>query len=391
MVGGSSDPNKLEDRAEDAKPREFFWDSVTKYVVGIILGLAALDTITEYVRGSSISCRLPDGSAASDDFINNYCSANVPRSEYFPAFIAIHAILILIPHSLWINRYESYFVFFFTQCKQLDRTRNPDTGVYSENNYLIVDQLDQAFTTYKQNGMFLSYIAKVLLQLILTLVAFFVAVFYFTDFSVVFLCPSSFSNATIERSSAARYWPLTEQVTCVYNSMRLFSVLRIADLFLLAILTLGYIWSLLSCTASHSSILGTDQIAKFSFQSSISPRFYVFGSSALHNVSSPVRAFLQAVINSIPYLGSGQYIRTDLDFLMLKLFRTDSGLGVVLREMQILSKIKDLNDNDQRIVNLHRTQQRVEDMKSGGKFSVETFARIWGKGSHVEKSHLTID
>ncbi len=367
MVGGSSDPDKLEGRAEDSKPREFFWDSVTKYIVGVIIGLAAIDTITEFVRGSSISCLSPNG---NEDFINNYCSSSIPRSEYFPAFIAIHAILILIPHSLWVNRYNGSFEFFFTQSRELDRTRDHGSGFYSDKNYLVVDQLDKAFTTYNQNWMYTSYLLKLVVQLVISIAGFIIAVFFFNNFNEVFLCPLNFSNSSLQANNPL--WPLEVQVTCVFKSIRLFAILRLADLVLLTILVLAYLWSLIWCMSSHSTALGTDQVAKFSFESCISPRYHLFDSLALRNIHSPLRKLIQIVLENIPLCGSGPHVRTNLDFLMLKLFRTDSGLGFVLREMQILLKIKDLNDHDQRLVNLHRVQQRTKDMKTGGLLGIDS-------------------
>ena len=363
MLGGESNRQNLKGRTEESRPREFFWDSVTKYVVGVIIGLAAIDTITEFIRGSSIACLAPHNT--NEEFINNYCSSSIPRSVYFSAFIAVHAILILIPHSLWINRYNGIFEFFLTQSRELDRNRDHETGRYSEKNYFIADQLDKALTIYNQNWMYVCYILKLVIQLMITMAGFFVAVFYFTDFNEVFLCPPSFSDNSI--STTDLLWPLNGQVTCVFKSIRLFAVIRFADLVLLMILILAYVWSLVWCTSSHSPVLGTEEVAKFSFQSGISPRYHMFDSSILQSHNSPARKVLHTILESIPLCGSGPHIGTNFNFLMLQLFRTDSGLGFVLREMQILLKIKALNDNDQRIVNLHRLQQRAKNMKNGGK------------------------
>ena len=363
MLGGESNRQNSDGRTEESRPREFFWDSITKYVVGVIIGLAAIDTITEFIRGSSIACLTPHNT--NEEFINNYCSSSIPRSVYFPAFIAVHAILILIPHSLWINRYNGIFEFFFTQSRELDRNRDHETGRYSEKNYFIADQLDKAFTTYNQNWMYICYILKLVFQLIIAIAGFFVAVFYFNDFNEVFFCPPSLSDNSI--STTDPLWPLNGQVTCVFKSIRLFAVIRFADLVLLMTLILAYVWSLVWCTSSHSPVLDTEEVAKFSFQSSISLRYHMFDSSILQSHNGPVRKAFQTILESIPLCGSGTHIGSNFDFLMLQLFRTDSGLGFILREMQILLKIKALNDNDQRIVNLHRLQQRAKNMKNGGK------------------------
>ena len=42
------------------RPRDFFWDTVVLYVVGVILGLTAVDVVTEFVRGSEVRCYHPN-------------------------------------------------------------------------------------------------------------------------------------------------------------------------------------------------------------------------------------------------------------------------------------------------------------------------------------------
>ena len=108
--GDGADPQKLEGKGEDsARPREFFWDSVSLYVVGVIIALAAIDAITEFLRGSSVTCYSPPGkdvTEAQENYINNICALSLPMTEYFPVFIVVHGIFISIPplpvaESLW--------------------------------------------------------------------------------------------------------------------------------------------------------------------------------------------------------------------------------------------------------------------------------------------------
>lgn len=368
ILGGDSgtDPQKLEGRNdEDSKPREFFWDSVSLYVVGVIIALAAIDAVTEFLRGSAVSCFSPAGkdiTGAQENYINSYCSASLPPTEYFPVFIVVHAILIAIPHYLWLNHYGGNFEFFFAQSKELDRTRNEDTGCYSENNRIIIQQLTQAFTTYKQNWMFLLYVLKLVLQLIITVAGFLVAIVAFTDFQETFMCPKF--NASSENLDP--FWPYNTNVRCVFTSLRLFSSIHLADLVLLALLILCLLWSLIWCGSTHPTELSTDEAALFCFHSSMSPehfipKFPVMG--CLH----PVKRCLQKCCTSVSFLGRGPRIKTNLDFLVLKLFRTDSGLGFVFREMQILEKLRHYNDDDQRRTNLHKRQQQAKTLGDGGR------------------------
>ena len=358
---GGTDPQRLEGRTnEDSKPREFFWDSVSLYVVGVIIALAAVDAITEFLRGSAVSCFHPLNQeiAAQENYINSYCSASLPSTEYFPVFIVVHAILIAIPHYLWLNHYGGNFEFFFAQAKEMDRTRSDETGDYSEKNRIIIQQLTQAFTTYKQNWMFIFYVLKLVLQLIITLSGFLAAILAFTDFRETFMCPRN-------NNTADPYWPFDTQTVCVFTSLRLFSAIHLADLTLLALLTLTFLWSLVWCASTHPTELSTDEAALFCFHSSMAPNHYV-PKFPLKGCLHPIKRCMQRCFSSASVIGRGPTIKTNLDFLVLKLFRTDSGLGFVFREMQILEKLRLHNDDDQRRTNLHKRQQQAKTLGDGG-------------------------
>ncbi len=370
MSGRDTDPRRLEGSTEDSKPREFFWDSITLYIVGVIISLAAIDVLTEFIRGTELSCLVPqqqepreeeESGSVSESFINNYCAASVSRSEFFPAFITVHGILIAIPHYLWANHYGGNFEFFFSLMRDMSRVRSEETGDYPDKNYIILTQLRKAFSTYRENWMFVLYAIKLTLQLIITLTGFFAATFFFHDFSDVFLCPRDFNSS----STSHLYWPLEEQVPCVFTSMRLFAAIRIADLILLTILILSFSWSLIWCGSTHPTELGSDGVASFCFQSSMSPNHYV-SRFPLNFCYTSIKRFLRVFFTSVPFCGSGPHISTNLDFLVLKLFRTDSGLGYVFREMQVLLTVKHYNDDDQRKSSLHRRQQKLKMMEDGG-------------------------
>lgn len=362
VFGDANNAQKLEGREDDSRPREFFWDSVTLYIVYVILGLAALDAITEFLRGSSIACYVPGDEVGDSqvEYINNYCSTNLPRTEYFPAFIVVHGILIAIPHYLWLNHYGGNFDFFFSQAREMDRTRDEDTGEYSEKNRIIIQQLSQAFATFNQNWMFILYVCKLILQLGLTLAGFVVAIIYFTDFDEIFYCPRDFNLSMLPDE----FWPLEEPVRCVFTALQLFSTIRIADLILLALLVLTLAWSLVWSVSTHSTELGTDQVALFCFHSGMGPEHHV-PKFPLGWCCRPFKKCFRKLFTSIPWFGPGPRIKTNMDFLVLKLFRTDSGLGFIFREMQILQKIHYYNDDDQRRTNVHKRQQQTKSMGDG--------------------------
>jgi hypothetical protein len=96
-------------------PRDFFWDSVALFVISAIVGLTVLDVITEFVRGSNVECYLPEGiGEVSQEYINTFCSGNLPFTQYFLVYMIITGALIAIPHYLWLNHYRGNFEFFFS-------------------------------------------------------------------------------------------------------------------------------------------------------------------------------------------------------------------------------------------------------------------------------------
>ena len=336
------------------KPREFFWDNIVLFVVSSIIGLAAVDVVTEFLRGGGVSCFSPVGvelSEAQGEYINSYCAGFLPPGAYIPAFMVIHAVLITIPHYLWLSHYGGNLDYFFQLTSSLKRLRDKESGEYVRENLVIVEQLETTFSTYDQNGMFLWYIVKLIVQLLWTLAGFLFAVWYFfRGFNSNFYCPRDSVNVT-----ETPFWPFDDQVACVFETLDLLQTIWWAEIALLALVCLGLILALIWCLGAHGSELGAKDVALFSFQSGLAPAFYVPPLPVPRCFKSGRRA-LHSFFTSIPWL-IGPRIKTNLDFLLLKLYRTDSGLGHVFKEVQIQKELKILNDDDQRRLLLHDRKQ----------------------------------
>ena len=336
IAGGKDTLKELEGRPEGEgeegqnPPREFFWDSIILYVVYAILALTGVDVIFEFVRGTELQCFSPNVSVGDlQDYVNNFCSESVPVAQYFTVFMFIHGLTIGIPHYLWLNHYAGSFNFFFQRASSLERLRDEKTGRYPESNDTIIEQLESVFQTYERNRIYIFYLAKLALQWALTVASFVFGIVYFTDFEQRFPCPLS-QNATLDEA-----WPFPdEQVICNFSALRLLELLRIVDLFLLAIVFLGLSFSLIWCFGTHSTELGGDSVAAFSFQSGLDPKFF------------PSQLALR-----------GPRIRNDLDFMVMKLFRTDGGLGHVFKEVKVLMKIKRLDDEDKQKFDVYKQVQ----------------------------------
>ena len=195
------------------KPRDFFWDSVILYLA---LALSAFDVLTEFIHRRGVACYIEEGGTDHNliSYINSFCASSLPVTECIPAFIFIHGLAIAIPHYLWAANYGGQFDFFFSVVKSFDRFRESETGKYSPKNVNLVRQLELAFTTHGHNFIFYLYVGKLILQLIFAIDALVISVIYFTDFDVVFHCPK-------DNNTDDPFWPITDQATCVFTSLKL--------------------------------------------------------------------------------------------------------------------------------------------------------------------------
>ncbi len=348
--------------------REFFWDSVLLYVVSAIIGLTAIDLISEYIRGSGVECFSPYNETITDylKYINKFCSRSIPAGEYFPTFIVIQGILIAAPHYLWLNQYEGRFEYFFSRAQGLVRSKEEATGRYPTKNYVFIQQLQSAFGTYHSREIFWWYVLKLGLQLLLSSITLGVSSLYFTEFEENFRCPT-------RDYLSSSYWPLQNEVTCVFTSLRLLALIRGLDVFLLSLVVGGLTWALLWCFRTHKTELGSDNIAKFTFQSGLEPEhhnvyFDKLPKSKWHGPS--LRLWFSRLCNLFEFCGS-ECVNSDLDFLILRLFRADSGLGFILKDVQVHKTVQDLNDEDHNWVDLHRgnqTRSPANVIKFGSKY-----------------------
>ena len=333
-------------------PRDFFWDSVALFVISAIVGLTVLDVVTEFVRGSNVECYLPDGIGnVSQEYINAFCSGNLPFTQYFPVYIIITGILILVPHYLWLNHYRGNFEFFFSQVSQLNRLTDAETvGIHSQQNIQAVKQLTTAFATYKQSTIFLFYVLKLCLQWLFTVGSIVAAILPFqnSNFMEGFHCPQG--------DQTDEFWPFTNKAFCIYNTLVLISYLRVAYLCLVCVLLVCLTWAILWCFFTHATELGHKDVAEFSYLTGLPTKYYVARLPIPRwRCCKYLRSCLLKFVTTIPWftIGGGPRIRSDLDFLVMQLFRTDSGLGYTFKDIQTSLALKDLLDDDQRRLHIH--------------------------------------
>ena len=296
--------------------------------------------------------------------MNEKCAASLPLAEFLPSFIAIHAILILAPHYIWLNMYGADLDSFFHLVSRLSRTREPSTGDYPETNYTISKQLN-VFSSgrHKSNFMYGLYALKLLAQIIITEAGFVVVFFIFSDFGETFTCPRDSDQVQSED------WPLSTSIKCVFTSLRLLHKIWLIYIVLLQLAAVCLFGALVWLVNSHANELAHDKAANFSFQTCLpfyhyTPPFaIVVRFSRQCSISQTLYALLSFILPPSFGRNNSFFIKTDYDFLAVKLFRTDGGLAQVLREVHMSSLLKGENSVELARVSSHRAA--IQDKEEG--------------------------
>lgn len=300
--------------------KEFFWDKIIVLLTTSIIGLTALDILTELLRGGSgVVCFIPEDLNLSDDqsaYVNGFCSRSVPDAQYLPIFVLVQGILIAAWHYIWKSSFSAHFDYFFSLTSHLVRFRDELSGEYPLKNLRIINRLETEFCTYRKSGILRWYQVKLVLQLLTAIASILLSFLLFNDFNVDFTCRwRDPTNVTVTN------------VPCLFASLRLFYLVRIFDTILLVLIiivaVLAFLWTLLR----HTAELGYKRVARFSFCGGISPEHYV--PKSLLSVRGITRLFVPRMKN-------------DFDFLLMALYKTDSGLAHIFKEGQVERERNDL-------------------------------------------------
>ena len=317
--------------------KEFIWDRIVTVLVTGILGLTIVDLVAEFFSqsASTVVCRTPSTfSVVQSSFVNSFCFGSLSLSQYYPLFLTIHGLVIIAPQQLWSWLFAGYIDFFFDLAKTLDRLRDPSSGEYDRKNVAIVTKLDSEFSMNKK--IYRSYLGKLLLQLIAAFTSLSVSWGVFDNFSIVFPC--SRNASAFADYNFSDMWP--EAFECTFIPLRLFLILKYVDTVLVVMVIMVILYGIGWCFKGHPAELGTNEVAMFAFTSCLPPEDHVFPS--LHAISR---------LHHLKCLFS-PFIKNDLDFLVLRLYHSDSGHGKVFRELQISKAYRTLYIHDHELLHL---------------------------------------
>ena len=350
--GNISSDGRKEEKEEKAgqkiELKDFFWDQFLLYIGSAIALLTILDLSLQFFRSpSGLQCLLPTQFMSLETtrdqaaYVNTYCLDSLTQNEYYSIFILLQGIVITTPHFIWEAIFVGQFDFFLNLVKQIDRLRDSSTGEYRPINFDIVRKLENEFPEkWKFRGIFMLYIVKIIIQLIIIVASVFInaLVFEASNFAFIFECPHNFNRSNLPIPG----WSYPFPISCTYPPFRLLSKIQVADYILLVFAFLAASYGLIWCFKRHTSSLGYRDIARFSFASSLPPEEYVF---EWYQFFTP-------------------RIKNDLDFLLMRLFRADSGHGRVFRDIQIDKELNRLFGKYKERLLLFRTIQ-ADDIRRG--------------------------
>ena len=311
--GGEGDHKKSITR------KNFFWDQFVKYLASVMAFLTLLDITLQFFRGGGTVCILPGTIEGQNNttieitrdqvaYINTHCQQSLSRAEYYSFFLLAQGIMLVVPHFAWESLFVGKFEYFFSRVKQLDRLPSRETGKYGEKHFEIVKQLEDHFDT---RYIFIFYVVKLLIQIVVVIASVIIneALFQNKYFNFTFEC-------SVSIDPPPQGWILPFNVSCVYSSFRLFVRLKYVNLILLFLALCILIWGIVWCFIRH--VQKSKDVALFVFCSGLRPSDY------------PEENFYQCNCSFKPHIK-----KKDLDFLILKLFRADSGRGLVFKDIQV--------------------------------------------------------
>ena len=129
---------------------------------------------------------------------------------------------------------------FFSVTAKLNQV---EKQIFCYDNVLQVETLYGHFKP--RHRIYLSYVIKLFLQLLLCAASFFTSAWIFTDFSHTFVCPDSTSDDVVDG------WPLNTTVTCAYTIIQVLSMVRFIDFVLIGGATLLVLRGIIWCFTPH--------------------------------------------------------------------------------------------------------------------------------------------
>ena len=320
---------------------DFVWDRAVIALMVIAGALAAVERFEEVISETVLRCYVSNVDRDQAAYINQFCYKYLPKAVYFPYLVLIRGLLVIAMHYLWVLICEGDFRFFFAAVHKLDQFRNPKTGKFDDNSVQLVQKVVGRFSRrYKRMTL---YIIKLILQFIAVSGSFACGIWfnlYDYDTSVyTFECPPSFTNST-----RPRHWPLQTTVDCAYNSPLTSPITQWVDTVIFVLVIIFIVTGCFFVSFQHPR---GENVAQFVFESPFLPEHYVSLTQYFHSLCGCSKPKGKGCCKKLrhccicPPCWTSR-IRNDLDFLIMILFRSNTGQGRLFRDIQIQNELDKL-------------------------------------------------
>lgn len=334
-----------------------FSDSIVIAIATIIIGLPAANwfySVPFKDKVPTIQCFPPASLNESATNESSISKADVESlclyrhtlyANFFPILVTFFGFWIAVLYFVWRNYNSSKFNLFVSLVNEMTLTKNEKTGKYNVKNFAIANRLTKIFS--KDNHIYYTYLIAKCLQAVFSLAAFLVTVFlyvyaenhssFFSAFSDSYNVPTFYCN--LEQFEFLNNSSSNMQVPCVEFASLTTALILFIDIVLLFVV---FVITILGMFQIHTKELKYRRAAQFSFHTGMTLNYY-YNSKWLD--LKPVSC--------------------DLDFLIILLRRTDSGLADTLWEVRTLDEIDLLNKDDLMRSNLNYRRQMLNPIFRG--------------------------
>ena len=325
--------------------RDFLWDQILKIVSTSILFIATLEALS-FISQDSVQCLTPSQYVLTQsDFISSLCSRCTPSIDFFAFYLAVQAVLLVIPHYLWEAFFKNQRVYFKrmveSQCSNFRKSKD-----LSHDNFISIQKI---VTDFSNRGMYLCYILKHFLQLFVGIAAFVCSYTYFSDYNSFFECPCSDEPSILKDLLVS----FNGSTSCALPNVTILRSLWITNFILISIGILVSLWGLVWCFRNHSSDLNWEHSALFGLDSGIDPELF--------NPPFLKQRWWKKCFCSWFYY----HIFGNMNFLFLSLLHEDIGQAAILKEILILYYMRLRFTREYDRISLIKLCQREKIFKAG--------------------------
>ena len=279
---------------------DFPWERLLTWSA---MALLVLSLLAVYNGGNGeVVCDSPPHLSSS--VVNSACQQSLSRWLYYPLFVFLQSIVLLLPQYLWYSYSKWHVQFFFSALQRFNRQPFTAEGECELEAFQAVANLDKQFS--KTRGLVKLYAMKMILHLILWATCSATTLMFFGQFK----CPKSILPTRYSYDCDRDSLNDSPFIDCFYSQLQ---NLVAANCFILLISLASIVYSF--GWFYLQPIKNLKQTVEFCLNTHLSPEHFLFNSFSVARAN-------------------------DLDFLFQLLDHVDSGLAVVVQDLHVRRHMK---------------------------------------------------